>query len=709
MLTLAGSLNSTGDFPKAESFGSAALKIIEHTFNPNHPQIQIALNSISDSLREQGKFSRSLDLDRRAFRIASDSFGPQHPSTADAINALTRSLLGLGRYVEAERAVKKSLVIREKTLGINHPDTIDSLHNLTRVLEKQFRRKEAYAVSSKGIDALRQRFDAISSLSSAELDQERRSNRRFFLSHLDLSLHPDNGVSRADGITKAFEMAQWAQSSSAGKAIARMSQRFAVSSDALGQVVRRGQDLRNQLAATDKALINSIMKPPKLRNPQREANLRNKLDELKSSLAETERRISSQFPRYAELASPVTLLPKEAQALLLTGEALIVINQSYDENKTHVFMLRDDAYSVHTVDLSAAAIKDAVQILRKGIDLSAIQSLADLPSFDTLVAHNLYLDLLGPIEKSLSGVEHVFWVLDGALQSLPPGLLVAEKPFQVGNYTEVAWLTKRFASTTLPSVSSLKALRAYAKRSTARDPFIGFGDPKLEGPNGSNKGKIDYARLIRGFVAQPSVLKQSFSSLPDTADELRGIASALGANKDSIYLAEQATETRVRTTKLDKFKIVAFATHGLMAGEQAGLAEPALVLTPPEEATFKDDGLLSASEIAQLTLNADWVLLSACNTASGNASNAQSLSGLAKAFFYAGSRSLLVSHWPVESRATVALITRMFRLIANDNSIGRSEALRQSKLSMISDKDNEHWAHPAFWAPFVVVGEGKRS
>src|SRR3990172_3225130 len=98
-----------------------------------------------------------------------------------------------------------------------------------------------------------------------------------------------------------------------------------------------------------------------------------------------------------------------------------------------------------------------------------------------------------------------------------------------------------------------------------------------------------------------------------------------------------------------------------MAGEFKGLAEPALVLTPPEKGSELDDGLLTAGEISQLKLNADWVILSACNTAAPDGTpGADGLSGLAKAFFYAGARSLLVSHWAVSSEATVALTTRMF-------------------------------------------------
>jgi CHAT domain-containing protein len=99
------------------------------------------------------------------------------------------------------------------------------------------------------------------------------------------------------------------------------------------------------------------------------------------------------------------------------------------------------------------------------------------------------------------------------------------------------------------------------------------------------------------------------------------------------------------------------------------------------------------------------VILSACNTAAGGAQSAEALSGLARAFFYAGARSLLVSHGEVASDSTVKLITKAIAELGADPKIGRAEALRRSMLSMI-DTGKDYEAHPAFWAPFVLVGEG---
>jgi CHAT domain-containing protein len=130
-----------------------------------------------------------------------------------------------------------------------------------------------------------------------------------------------------------------------------------------------------------------------------------------------------------------------------------------------------------------------------------------------------------------------------------------------------------------------------------------------------------------------------------------------------------------------------------------------LIFTPPKEATDLDDSYLSASEVASLKLDADWVILSACNTAAGGAQGAEALSGLARAFIYAGARALLVSHWDVDTAATVKLITSAVGSIARDKNIGRAEALRRAMLDMV-EHGEPYQAHPTFWAPFVVVGEG---
>jgi CHAT domain-containing protein len=376
-------------------------------------------------------------------------------------------------------------------------------------------------------------------------------------------------------------------------------------------------------------------------------------------------------------------------------------------------------------------LKDCAEPDRRGLaraDCDAV--LAERPGlFDLARAYDLYQTLLGPVEGLIKAKRQLLIVPSDALTALPFHLLVVEKPkvatpqlegavtaATFAPYREAAWLVKRQAETVLPSVSSLKALRVFARKDQATKPMVGFGDPvfNAEAERGAGGPQTAQARGVtrsytafwKGVSIDRGELANALPRLPDTADELKKVASSLGAGADDVYLREAANENTVKRIALADYRVVYFATHGLVAGEVKGLAEPSLALTLPRQASGTDDGLLTASEIAQLKLNADWVVLSACNTVAGDKPGAEALSGLARAFFYAGARALLVSHWSVESHAATRLTTVAFDLLRADPKLGRAEALRGAMLSYLADSSSPMNAYPALWAPFEIVGEG---
>ena len=204
--------------------------------------------------------------------------------------------------------------------------------------------------------------------------------------------------------------------------------------------------------------------------------------------------------------------------------------------------------------------------------------------------------------------------------------------------------------------------------------------------------------------------------LPDTGEEIKGIANALGADPvTDVFLGKRASEHQVKIMDLSDRKIIAFASHGLVPGDLDGLDQPAIALSSPSVTGDNEDGLLTMGEILKLKLNANWVVLSACNTGAADGAGAEAVSGLGRAFFYAGTRALLVSMWPVETTSAKKLTTGLFQYQKKGTTLSRSRALQRSMLDLIDKqvlKDDDtgkiiaSYAHPLFWAPFIVVGDG---
>ena len=714
MNNLALAYQSLGRGGDAEPLFERALAIDEKALGSEHPDVATDLNNLAVLYQVQGRYAEAERLHERALAIFEKAFGPDHPRVALSLSGVALAYGRRGRREEAERLYRRSLAIREQTHGPEHPDMAVSLTDIARLVDAQGRHDEALGLIRRATAIYRDRAARSGGQRTGGAVSEQLGRRPAFVFHVDLLAQLARGPTlnrsqRFALFAESFEVGQLAQATAAARAVSRMAVRFAAEDDALARLVRARQDAIERLQSLDAVLIEDVAKPPEERRPKVEARLVAEVAALQNRLDDLDARLASEFPDYAELAAPQPLALGEAQRLLAVDEALVAY--LVDEVATYLWVVRADRAEMIRIEFGRDALDDAVAELRGALYLTGMVSFEDVPAFDTSLAYELYQKIFQPAERLLGGARHVMIVADGGLQSLPLGVLVAAVPAgavtDFAGYRQVPWLAKRYALTVLPSVGSLRALRRFARVSTATDPFAGFGDPALEGDRGDRRGISISAAFSKGPVADVERIRR-FPPLPETADELFAIAEALGASGGSIHLRESATEARVKSMDLSNARVIAFATHALVAGELEGVAEPALVLTPPEVGTPADDGLLTASEIAQLELDADWVILSACNTAAGDKPGAEGLSGLAKAFFYAGSRALLVSHWPVVSDAATRLTTRMFAEAEADPAIGRAEALRRSMLAMINAEDAPQFAHPLFWAPFSVVGEGGR-
>jgi CHAT domain-containing protein len=521
-------------------------------------------------------------------------------------------------------------------------------------------------------------------------------------SHLT-ALHATLAAAPADArpalAAEALTVIQIPRASETSQAVQAMASRLAQGDVALSAAARDLQDAMRRRDAARLALAQETLNPPAEREAGREDELKAAYRKAEEDVDRLEERLQATFPRYARLMAESPLTADEARALLRPGEALLVLLPSLEA--THVLLVRDGALTLHRAPVGASALAPRVAALRPPADAGAA-----LPPFDLAAAHALYRDLLGPLAAPLAGTRHLLVVPSGPLLSLPLGVLVTRPPAAPAEYARAAWLARDMAVSVLPSVSSLRDLRKVAGGSAAPKPFIGFGDPTFSGAPGDLRAVVAATELCRGEGRDDAALVRALPRLPDTARELSDIARILGAPSDSVVLGPRATEAAVRSAGLDQYKVIAFATHGLLPGELRCKSEPALALTPPAASTpgAPDDGLLVVSEIATLRLDADWVVLSACNTAGpGGKLGGESLSGLARGFLYAGARGLLVSHWAVASRPTVQLTTGAFAALAREPLLGRAEALRRAQLALAGDPAT---AHPYFWAPYVLVGDG---
>lgn len=705
-------LRSVGRRSEAFELLKASLDTRTQKFGPNHP---ITLDSLSDyatMLAEARRFTEAEPLLQRAVTAAEASQGPLSPLLAGNLDKLSRVYFGLGRFADAEQAQRKALHIREQTLGPDHPRTGWSLNRLAYAIDDQGRSADALPYARRATELFKNRAErakADGDRAEAGLAEQLTARGGFF-DHISIlyRIQEREPTQRPSVIAEAFEVMQLAQATGTEAAIARMAARFATGTDALASTVREREDLINRWRTLDGQLAKSLGKGTAERDAAAEERLRKELEGIDRRLQDIDAKVSRDFPEYGELSSPKPVALKDVQSLLAEDEAMLIWLSG--NRRTFIFALRRDRAEFARVNVGRGEIASAVRELRRSLDPTNVSSLADIPAFNTTRAHQLYRDIFQPAEALIKGARVLFVIADGGLQSLPLGVLVTE-PTELplrdfGLYRRVPWLARQYAISVLPSVGSLKSIRRFARAAQGSKPFIGIGDPKLDGSPGATRG-LNVAQFFkRGAVADADEIRK-LPPLPDTADELRAIARTLGAAEADLFLGIKANEAEVRRSSLGQYRIVAFATHGLMAGEFADVGEPALVLTPPGSGTAEDDGLLTTSEIASLKLDADWVILSACNTAAPDGTpGAEGLSGLAKAFLYAGSRALLVSHWAVLSDAAVKLTTTMLDEGARDAQLPRAEAHRRATLALIADDENPHYAHPMFWAPFVVVGEG---
>lgn len=607
-----------------------------------------------------------------------------------------------GRGEEARRTIEPSLSYRERNYGPNHPLTIESLAVRSIV---DFQRDFL-------MDSLRdaERVHAwLAAPQNAPGDLVPKGLRGVYV---PMALRRMLAIAASewkggDGqldeglFDRSFQAADYLRSREVQEAVADSALRAFADDPAIGPLIRREQDLRNAGRKQVAELVALVDKERAAKGAEAKEKAAQLVKAKRGEVAQTQSQrealqleLAERFPAYASLVNPRPPKASEVASSLREAEALLSVY--VNEDGAYAWAVdRQGRRAFHFSPKAQGEIDRAVAGLRGTLDLGEMDPMRPR-SFDYASSAALYGLLVRPLEGVLGSARTVFVATGGRLATIPPAVLVRAVPGANADPAAAVWWIRSQALASLPSASSLVSLRSMRRTATAR-PFFGVGDPRF-GPAATAAPSA--VRKLAGGVRGPGS-DVVIPPLPETREEILALARSLKADpaRDTL-LGEAATRPNVMAADLSDRRIVAFATHGLRAGELPGLGQPALALaTTPDSAPF-----LVLDDVLKLRLNADVVVLSACNTAASDGRSAEALSGLGRGFLFAGSRALLVTHWAVESDSAQKLMVSTFAPESGDaGAVG--QRLRGAQIGMLEGKWGKPFTHPAFWAPYALAGD----
>lgn len=484
-----------------------------------------------------------------------------------------------------------------------------------------------------------------------------------------------------------FEAAQLVTSPLVAQQIAQVYARLESGSTEIGALLKKLQDAQ----ARRERLRNDLDSGS---NADRK-RLRRHWDEINARIAALELQVQSASPGYNQLVLFEPIPTADVQQRLGADEALSYLLIGTDGGVG--FLVERDGIQVYDIGLSRSQVRHFVRTLRQSVEGP------EVAAYPVDRAYALYRQLFGPVADAIRAKRHLITVPTGELLSLPFSMLVTDAPPVVKglDYSQVPWMIARHALTLAPAVQSFVSLRD-TPPSKAPKPFAGFGDPIPKGQTATLMAAVDMPRTPT--CRKQASLLANFARLPNTALELKQSARALGAGSRDLVLRRAFTVPAVHRRDLTAYRYISFATHGVLPSKLECLPDAALMTTPGTGSGPAAAGLLLASEVAtKLKMDADLVVLSACDTGGGGKeSGGEALSGLARNFFYAGARNLLVSHWEVPSLTTLELLVRTFEQLSRGGQTV-ADALRHSQLDIIKTGS---YSHPKAWAGFTLVGHG---
>ncbi|KXU84577.1 hypothetical protein CR51_41195 [Caballeronia megalochromosomata] len=515
----------------------------------------------------------------------------------------------------------------------------------------------------------------------------------------------------------AFRIAELLQMNATQGSMTDGAARLAASNPALRGLIEHEQALRYEqntsrgLFASDAHKLDRMMAtgadPNVIKRQREEVD-----DEGKKLRAEASRmrdlhgEIAAQFPAYRELRSPSIPAPSKLASALRPNEAYV--NLYAGRSASYAFVIRSDGVlRTFRLNTTRAEVKRMIVALRASFDAGIPPRKAgDLAGFDLTAASGLYQALIAPLQPALGDATTVYLATSGILASLPFNVLVTRAATNLG---DANWWISTVTPVEIPSASAF-VLERGQRTNRAGAPLIAFADPSFDGKHADDAPPASVpdvrAPALRGATVPADFDYRQVTPLPETLDEARSIATALGATDQSVIWGARASRSRVLKQDLSDYRVVLFATHGIIAGEVPGMRESGLALA--YEGSGLQDSVLTVDDIVPLRLNADWVVLSACNTGYTSGAAGDSISALTRGFFAAGARSLLVTQWAVESRSATQLTVGLFNAYGADPSLSKADAIVRVQRDMLAGKNGVLYRHPYFWAPYFLAGDAGR-
>ena len=735
-------------YTETEGLYRSALAIQEQALGAEHPTIAATLNNLGALLDQSGRHSEAEPLQRRALAVLEKSLGPLHPDTAATLTTLAVSLDRQGKLVEAEATYRRAV---ETSRHAGNPRTL--LLNASRLgytLARRGRNREALPFYRDAIDSLDFLYVRTRGLSEETRAAFMGQFGNIYLETIKLLLqlhraNPKEGFDR-----QILEIASRNQSRMFTELMRQADVARFSSEPAFITLRDRRQALQERIDGLRQAIV--TLPVGQAQTEARRTDLSGQLEGSTRELAVIEGELLKRFPRFMELTNPRPVTVDDLQQRLLRdGEMMLTYVLLPQE--TVIFGVTRDRLKMVAMPVKREDVATRIYNVRRSIEKAAGgDSVLFLREVDPSVLNGLYRDLVAPVADMMAGQSKIIVVADGPLQTIPLELLVrhygaaeekafratkqasdgsAGRPF-LAEYAPLDYLGKSFRFAYLPSLSTLTSQRMYPKTHSAiKRQLIAFADPifnpiddKLISANTLALLDAMGASVPRGREGSPNIL-----ALKETAAEAREIASILGGESD-LYLGSNAQESMAKRGDLRAARFVLFATHGFLGGEylppletpvepganvvlrapQKSKSQPALALTLVGDLKG-EDGMLTMKEVIEdVELNADLVALSACNTAgeTAQANTGEGFAGLTRAFMYAGAKSLLVSHWSVDSLSTQALMTATFRNIKSEEPA--LSAISNAQRGMLTGGYTNgpyHFSrgHPFFWAAFVYVGD----